>query len=78
MNNAKFNVYKKVLQEVCEMFDGAKEFIRDKIKEICSDEKLSVEEVTKFVYKRLRQLLLKLVVFIKILQASFLSVSLLL
>ena len=53
MNNAKFNVYKKVLQEVCEKFDGAKEFIRDKIKEICSDEKLSVEEVTKFVYERL-------------------------
>ena len=46
MNNAKFNVYKKVLQEVCENFDGAKEFIRDKIEEICSNEKLSVEEVT--------------------------------
>ena len=46
INNAKFNVYKKVLQEVCENFDGAKEFIRDKIEEICSNEKLSVEEVT--------------------------------
>ena len=46
MNNAKLNVYKKVLQEVSEKFDGAKEFVRDKIEEICSDEKLSVEEVT--------------------------------
>ena len=46
MNNAKFNVYKKILQEVCENFDGAKEFIRDKIEETCSNEKLSVEEVT--------------------------------
>ena len=46
MNDAKLYVYKKVLQEVCEKFDGAKEFIRDKIEEICSTEKLSVEEVT--------------------------------
>ena len=46
MNSTKLNVYKKVLQEVCEKFDGAKEFIRNKAEEICSDEKLSVEEVT--------------------------------
>ena len=46
MNNAKLNVYKKVFQEVCEKFDGAKEFIRDRIEEICSNGKLSVEEVT--------------------------------
>ena len=46
MNNAKLNVYKKVVQEVCEKFDGAKEFIRDKIKEICRNKKWSVEEVT--------------------------------
>ena len=48
MNNTKkLNVYKKVPQEVCEKFDGAEEFIRDKTEEICSDEKLlSVEEVT--------------------------------
>ena len=57
MNNAKPNVYKKVLQEVCQNFIRAKEFIRDKIEEICCNEKLSVEEVTYFVYKRLQQLL---------------------
>ena len=40
-------MYKKVLQEVCEKFDGAEEPIKDKIEEICSDEKLlSVEGVT--------------------------------
>ena len=40
-------MYKKVLQEVCETFDSAEEFIRGKIEEICSDRKLfSVEEVT--------------------------------
>ena len=44
MNNAKLNVYKKVLQEVYEEFDGAK--IEDKIEEIYSNEKLSVEKVT--------------------------------
>ena len=42
INNAKLNVYKKVLQKY---FDGAKEFIRNKTEEICCDEKWSVEEV---------------------------------
>ena len=46
MNNAKINVYKKVLQQLCKKFDGAKEFIKDKIEEICNNKKLSVEEVT--------------------------------
>ena len=48
MNDVKLNVYKKVLQEVCEKFDGAEEFIKEKIKEICTNGKLSVEEVTYF------------------------------
>ena len=42
----KINVYKKVLQEVCEKFDGAGEFIKEKIEERCSNRKLSGEEVT--------------------------------
>ena len=45
MNTAKLNVYKKVLQEVFEKFIGAKEFIKNKIIEICCDKKLSAEEV---------------------------------
>ena len=45
-NTNKLSVYKKVLQEVCEKFDGAKEFIKEKIEEICSNGRLSVEEVT--------------------------------
>ena len=56
MNNAKSNVYKEVIQEVCQNFVGAEEFIRDKIEEICCNEKLSVEEVTYFVCKRLLKL----------------------
>ena len=55
----KLNVYKKVFQEVCEKFDGVEDFIKEKIEEICNNE-------------RLRQLLkLELVVFVKILQLSF-------
>ena len=46
VNNTKLNVYEKVLQEVCEKFDGAEEFIKEKIEEICSNGKFSVEEVT--------------------------------
>ena len=52
-------------RETCEKFDGVKEFIRDEIEEICSNEKLSVEEIL-LVYEQLRQLLkLKLVAFVK-------------
>ena len=46
MNNTKLNIYKKVPQGVCKKFDGAKDFIKDKIEEICSNGKLSVEKVT--------------------------------
>ena len=53
MNKIKLNVYKNILQEVCEKFDGAEEFINQKIEETCCHEKLSVEEVTYFVYERL-------------------------
>ena len=54
MNKTKLNVYKKVLQKVCEKSDGAEEFINKKIEEIYYQEKLSVEEITCFVYERLR------------------------
>ena len=54
MNKTKLNVYKKVLQKVCEKSDGAEEFINQKIEEIYYQEKLSVEEITCFVYERLR------------------------
>ena len=35
-----------MLQEVCKKFDGAEEFIKDKIEEICSNGKLSMEKVS--------------------------------
>ena len=47
MSNTKLNVYKKVLQEVCEKFNGAENFIKEKIEELCcSNGIFSVEEVT--------------------------------
>ena len=48
------NVNKKILHKVYEKFDGAEEFIKEKIEEICCQEKLSVAEVTYFVYEKLR------------------------
>ena len=46
MNNVKINVYKKVLQELCEKFNGAEAYTKERIQELCSKNKLSVEEVT--------------------------------
>ena len=34
MNETKLNVYKKVLHVVCEKFNGAEEFIKERIEEI--------------------------------------------
>ena len=46
MNNTKINVSKKVLRELCEKFNGAEVYIKERIEELCSENKLSVEEVT--------------------------------
>ena len=44
MVNVKLNVYKIVLQEFCEMFSEAEEYIKKRIEELCKIEKLSAEE----------------------------------
>ena len=46
MANTKLNVYKIVLQEICEKFNGAEEYIKKRIEELCNEKKLSAEEVT--------------------------------
>ena len=46
MANTKLNVYKIVLQEVCEKFNGAEEYIKNRIEELYNEKKLSAEEVT--------------------------------
>ena len=46
MMNTKLNVYKTVLQGVCGKFNCAEVYIRERIEELCSERKFSVEEVT--------------------------------
>ena len=48
MNNIKVKAYKKVLKEVAEKYNEAEDFINNRI-EICSQEKLSAEEVIYFL-----------------------------
>ena len=44
MNKIKIIVYKKLLKEVSEKFEGAKDFINNRFDEIFSQEKLSAEK----------------------------------
>ena len=46
MSNTKTNIYKIVLQEVCENFNGTEQYIKERIEELCNKKKLSAEEVT--------------------------------
>ena len=46
MTNTKLDVYKIVLQEVFEKFNGTEEYTKKKIEELCNKKKLSAEEVT--------------------------------
>ena len=46
MNKIKMNVYKRVFQELCEKFNGAEVYIKERIEELFNENKLSVEEVT--------------------------------
>ena len=46
MSNRKLDVYKKVLQEVCEKFNRAEQYIKERIEVLCSESKLPAEEVT--------------------------------
>ena len=58
MSNTKLNVQKKVLQEVCEKFNRAKQYIKERIVELCSESKLSIDEVT-YLFTTILRLLLK-------------------
>ena len=54
MNNIKVKVYKKILKKVLKKFKGGEPFINNRIGEICSQEKLSAEEVIYFLASFLR------------------------
>ena len=49
MNNSKIKIYKRVLKEVSEKYYGAEEFVSSEIEQICSQQKLSAEEVIYFL-----------------------------
>ena len=50
MNSAGVIIYKKVLQEVCEKFNGVGVFVKERIEELYNEKKLSAEEVTYWIY----------------------------
>ena len=39
MANTKLNFYEIVLQEACETFSGAEEYIKKRIEELCTEKK---------------------------------------
>ena len=51
MSNTKLNVYKKVLQEVCEKFNGVEQYVQERIKELYRESQLSVDEIKLFVHE---------------------------
>ena len=48
MNKTKVEVHRQVLRDLSENFEVAENFIKQRIKEICERNKLSVEEVLYF------------------------------
>ena len=50
--NAKseIKIYKKIIEEVCREYEGAQELITNKVKELCSQEGISTEEVHLYVF----------------------------
>ena len=41
----KIKIYKKVIEEVSKKYEGAGEYIHNKISELCSEHGISIEEV---------------------------------
>ena len=67
MNNTKINIYKIVLQEVCEKFNGTKQYLKERIEKLCNEKKKSAEEVTFIGFITI----ITFKLFVKILEASF-------
>ena len=42
---SKNEIYKKIIEKVCREYKGAHEFIPNKVKELCFQEKIFTEEV---------------------------------
>ena len=46
---SKIKIYKKIIEEVCREYKGVHEFIANKVKELCSQEGISTEEVRLYI-----------------------------
>ena len=44
-SKSKNKVYKNVIEHVCNKYDGAKEFVDNRIKELCFQEVILIDEV---------------------------------
>ena len=49
--NTKLNVYKIVLQEVCQNFSWAKEYFKKRIEELCNEKTIVSRKGKLFVYE---------------------------
>ena len=47
---SKIRICKKIIEEVYTEYNGAKEFITNKVKELCSQEGISTEEVRLYIF----------------------------
>ena len=48
MNAVKVKIYEQILKDICNKYDGAEDFFNEKIEELCSHEKLFLEEIIYF------------------------------
>ena len=47
---AKIKIYRKVINELGSRFEGAAEFIQNRLKELCSEHGISAEEVGLYIF----------------------------
>ena len=47
-SKSKIKIYKKIVKEVCEKYDGALEFITNRFTDLCSQEGTLIDEVRKW------------------------------
>ena len=49
-SKTKTKIYKKVIEEACKEYEGASEFVSNKINELCTDHGVSTEEVGLYIF----------------------------
>ena len=49
-SKTKIKIYRRVIDEVSKEYEGASEFVRNKINELCSEHGISTEEVRLYIF----------------------------